>query len=54
VLAQADIYAPGTANVTMGTSAIGPVGESQPVPNLQPYTCINAIIALEGIFPSRN
>jgi microcystin-dependent protein len=54
VLAQADIYAPGTANITMGTSAIGPAGESQPVANLQPYTCISAIIALEGIYPSRN
>jgi microcystin-dependent protein len=53
VLAQADIYAAGPTNVTLGTS-VGPVGENQPLPNLQPYTCINAIIALEGVYPSRN
>ncbi len=30
------------------------VGGSQPVNNMQPYTCINYIICLQGIFPSRN
>jgi microcystin-dependent protein len=29
-------------------------GGSQPHPNLMPYQCVNFIIALEGIFPSRN
>ncbi len=53
VLAQADIYAPGPTNVTLATGAVGPTGESQPVANLQPYTCINAIIAVEGVYPSR-
>ncbi len=31
-----------------------PVGQNQPVNNMQPYTGINHIIALQGIFPSRN
>jgi microcystin-dependent protein len=39
----------GTVNVT-----VSPTGGSQPVPTLPPYTCISFIIALEGIFPSRN
>lgn len=30
------------------------VGGSQPHNNMQPYSCVNFIIALEGIFPSRN
>ncbi len=38
---------------TMG-SVIGPAGGSQPHDNLQPFLCISFIIALEGIFPSRN
>ena len=29
-------------------------GASQPVNNLQPYQCVNYIIALTGIFPSRS
>jgi microcystin-dependent protein len=29
-------------------------GGSQPVPNIQPFLCVNFIICLEGIFPSRN
>ena len=36
-------------NVTVGNS-----GGSQPHNNLQPYQCVNFIIALVGIFPSRN
>jgi microcystin-dependent protein len=30
------------------------VGGSQPHTNLQPYQCINFVIALQGIFPSQN
>jgi microcystin-dependent protein len=29
-------------------------GNSQPHTNIQPYLCVNFIIALEGIFPPRN
>lgn len=54
VLAQADIYGPGPGNVTLATSAVGATGEGQPVANLQPYTCITAIIAVEGVYPSRS
>lgn len=34
--------------------AIAPTGGSQPHTNIQPFLCVNFIIALEGIFPSRN
>ncbi|GEO10041.1 phage tail protein [Segetibacter aerophilus] len=42
------------ANTNMNPAAIGQAGGNQPHQNMQPYTCINYIIALEGIFPSRN
>lgn len=34
--------------------ATGIAGGSQPFSILQPYLCLNQVIALEGIFPSRN
>lgn len=42
-----------TPNTAMGNQAVGISGGSQPVPIQNPYTCVNFIIALEGIFPSR-
>ena len=36
------------------TVTVGIAGGSQPHNNMQPYTGINYIICLEGIFPSRN
>ena len=36
-----------TAPTTLG-------GSGQPFNNIQPFTCVNFIIAIEGIFPSRN
>ncbi|MDE2365511.1 MAG: phage tail protein [Betaproteobacteria bacterium] len=43
-----------TAGAQMAGTAIGNTGGSQPHNNLQPYLVINYIIALEGIYPSRN
>ena len=40
--------------VTMNAGAIGATGQSQPFDNLPPYLAINYVIALQGIFPSRN
>ncbi|HEU4612084.1 MAG TPA: tail fiber protein [Kofleriaceae bacterium] len=52
---EADVYTRGTAApVNMAPNAIAPSGGSQPHDNMQPYLCINFVIALEGIFPSRN
>ncbi|HWD94748.1 MAG TPA: tail fiber protein [Verrucomicrobiae bacterium] len=38
----------------MNPGTIGNSGGSQPFPIVQPYLVINFIIALQGIFPSRN
>lgn len=37
-----------------GAITVGVAGGSQPTPILQPFLVVNFIIALEGIFPSRN
>lgn len=39
----------GGVNVTLDNA-----GGNQPHSNMQPYNCVNYIIALQGIFPSRN
>jgi microcystin-dependent protein len=41
-------------NTTMAAASVGFAGGSQPHTNVQPYLCVNFIIALEGIFPSRS
>ena len=38
----------------MADTAIGTIGGNQPVSVVQPFLCVNFIIALQGIFPSRN
>jgi len=38
----------------MNGNAIGHAGGGQPHDNVQPYQCVNHIIALWGVFPSRN
>ncbi len=47
-----DLYGADAPYVNMSPQAISPVGGSQPHTNLQPYLCVNFIIALFGIFPS--
>ena len=42
---------PAIAYSNMAPTSIGPVGGSQPHSNLQPYTCINFIISLYGVYP---
>ena len=48
------IYAAAHDNTTMGAFPTTPAGGNQAFPLIQPYLAINFIIALEGIFPSRN
>lgn len=43
-----------TGNVAMSNSAIGMAGGNQPHNNMPPYLTINFIIALQGIYPSRD
>jgi microcystin-dependent protein len=43
------------SNALMANEGISSVvGGSQPHTNVQPYSCVNFIIAIQGIFPSRN
>lgn len=53
--AEGGIYATG-ANAQMAPDAIlmGDTGGNQPINNMQPYTAVNYIIALEGLFPPRS
>lgn len=47
-------YAVGSANATMHPVMIGPAGGNIPVPVMQPFLVVNFIIAIQGIYPSRN
>jgi microcystin-dependent protein len=48
------IYSGGSPTAEMNPGVIGNTGNSQPFNIVQPFQCVNFIIALEGIFPSRN
>jgi microcystin-dependent protein len=62
--AAAKIYRAGTPTITLNGASTSPSvvtiggapfgGNSLPHTNVQPFLCLNFIIALEGIFPSRN
>ncbi len=52
--AVANAYGPATSLVAMNPASITNTGGSQPHTNTQPYLVLNFIIALQGIFPSRN
>jgi microcystin-dependent protein len=52
---EADVYTHDTSNaVQMSAQEVGFAGGNQPHSNLQPFLCVNFVIALEGIFPSRS
>ena len=52
--APANAYAPPANLAAMAPLSVGNVGGSQPHEDRQPYLVLNYIIALQGIFPSRN
>ena len=56
VFAQAgqNLYAPFAGAVAMAAGMVTNTGGSQPHNNMMPYLVLNFIIALQGIFPSRN
>jgi microcystin-dependent protein len=43
-----------SANATMSSTAIGSTGGGTAHENMPPFLGVNFIIALEGLFPSRN
>lgn len=50
---NAPVYA-GAADSAMRNTCVTPTGGSQPHENMAPYLVLNFIIALQGIFPTRN
>jgi microcystin-dependent protein len=50
----ANPYAAISDGTQMNGAALGPTGGNQPHPNMPPYLVMNFIIALQGIFPSRD
>ena len=53
-LAAGGAYASASDGTVMNPAMIGVSGGGQPHENRQPYLGVNFMIALEGIFPSRN
>lgn len=49
-----NIYGSGAPSTTLNTGALGGIGGSQPHENRSPFLVLNFIIALQGIYPSRN
>lgn len=49
-----DLYSGDQPNVSAASVAVGTAGGSQSHANMQPYLCVNFIIALFGVYPSRN
>jgi microcystin-dependent protein len=49
-----NLYGPLNSLTTISPAAVTNVGGSQPHNNMQPYLVLNFIVALQGIFPSRN
>jgi microcystin-dependent protein len=50
---QGGSYA-GSGNTSLGATTTSSVGGSQAHTNLQPFLALNFVIALQGVFPSRN
>ena len=42
------------ASTTMKSDSVSSVGGGQAHENMKPYIALNCVIALQGIFPSRN
>lgn len=54
-LARATIYSASTTpTVALNPASIAHAGASEPHQNMQPTLCINYIIALQGVYPSRS
>jgi microcystin-dependent protein len=51
---RANAYSTAGPNTSMNPADILPTGGNQPHENMPPYLVLNFIIALQGIFPSRN
>ncbi len=53
-VSETPVYNQPVSLLTINPQTVGNVGGSQPHNNMMPYLVLNFIIALQGIFPSRN
>jgi len=53
-LANGSFYSTDAPDSATQPSTTGNAGANQSHGNIQPYVCVNYIIALQGVFPSRN
>lgn len=51
---SADVFTAQASPLAMNANAITATGQSQPHDNVQPFQCVNFIIALEGTFPTKD
>jgi microcystin-dependent protein len=51
---QSATYTGNAPNGAMAANAIGPAGNGQPHENMPPFLTVNFVIAVQGIYPSRN
>ncbi len=51
---QLNSYTSAVPDTVLGNSTIGNTGGGQPFSVVQPYLCMNYVIAMQGVFPSRN
>jgi microcystin-dependent protein len=51
---EAPVYSSGSPTVALGAGTVGNIGSALPVSIVQPSLCVTFIVALAGIFPSRN
>lgn len=51
-----NFYASGSAGnlVPLNPNALQVIGEGQPHNNMPPYLCLNFVISLQGLYPSRS
>lgn len=52
--AAGNLYSAEEPDTTMQPESVTPFGNGQPHENMQPYLVLNFVIAIQGIFPSRN
>jgi len=52
--ARSDAQYSARGTVSMNAAALGATGSNQPHNNMQPFLALRFIIALEGVYPSRN
>ncbi len=52
--ATTNFYGGGAPSLSMAATAVGDTGGGQPHDNMAPFQVLNFIIALQGVFPSRN